>query len=135
MDILYLIGRILLGGYFLGAGLNHFTRLAGMAAYAQSKGVPFPTLAVAGTGVLLLLGGASILLGFLPQIGAILLLVFLFPVTFWMHRFWQEKDEMAKMNETINFTKNLGLAGALLALLALTWTHGAGPFSLVDLPR
>ena len=132
MDILYLIGRIVLGGYFVFSAMIHFTRLSMMAGYAQSKGVPLPKVAVAGTGLLLLLGGLSVLLGFLPQIGAILLLVFLIPVTFWMHRFWEERD-MAAISEMVNFTKNLALAGAVLILLALTWTHGAGAFSLLSL--
>ncbi|GBD11978.1 Inner membrane protein YphA [bacterium HR23] len=134
MDVLYLIGRIVVGAYFVFNGLNHFTRLSMMAGYAQSKGVPLPKLAVAGTGLLLLLGGLSVLLGFLPQIGAILLLVFLLPVTFWMHRFWEVKDQMMAMAEMVNFSKNLALAGFALILLALTWKFGS-PWSLLDLAK
>ena len=60
--VAFLIGRILIGGFFLTAGFNHFARLNVMAGYAKSKGTPAPKLAVGGSGVLLLLGGASLLL-------------------------------------------------------------------------
>ena len=57
MTVLFLVGRILLGGYFLYNGINHFLNLGGMAQYAGMKGVPAPELAVLGTGQLLLVAG------------------------------------------------------------------------------
>lgn len=50
-----------------------------------------------------------------------------------MHRFWEIQDQMMAINEMVNFTKNLALAGAVLILLALTWMQGAGPLSLLSL--
>ena len=41
-----------------------------MAAYARAKGVPQPELAVTISAVPLLLGGASLLLGVKPKLGA-----------------------------------------------------------------
>src|SRR5207253_4205707 len=86
-DILFLIGRIIVGGYFLMAAFNHFTNTGMMAGYAQSKGTPAPKLAVMGTGVLLLLGGLSFLLGYHPTIGTGLLILFLLGVSFKIHAF------------------------------------------------
>jgi putative oxidoreductase len=51
MDIAFLIGRIIFGGYWLMSALNHFKNLNHMSEYAKAKGTPFPKLAVAGTGV------------------------------------------------------------------------------------
>jgi hypothetical protein len=34
-----------------------------------------------------------------------------------MHAFWKVTDPMHKMSETINFTKNLALIGALLMMV------------------
>jgi uncharacterized membrane protein YphA (DoxX/SURF4 family) len=62
VDIAFLIGRIIAGGYFIMGGFNHFNNLEMMTGYAKSKGTPAPTVAVTGTGVLLLLGGVSLLL-------------------------------------------------------------------------
>jgi uncharacterized membrane protein YphA (DoxX/SURF4 family) len=119
MDIAFLIGRILLGGYFVTAGINHFMHLNMMAGYAKMKGTPAPSLAVGGTGVLLLLGGLSLLLGVQTTIGVALLVIFLIGVSFKIHNYWAVPDPQMKMGERINFMKNIALAGALLMLMAV----------------
>lgn len=114
--VLYL-GRILFGGYFLFNAFNHFSQLQVMAGYARSKGVPSPTLAVAGSGALLAIGGISILLNVFPVVGLFALVLFLVPVTFMMHAYWKVQEPMARMGEMVNFMKNVALLGALLILL------------------
>jgi len=96
-----------------------------MVGYAASKGVPAPKAAVVGSGLLLLVGGLSVVLGYMPMVGVIALIVFLLPVSFKMHAFWKETDPMAKMNAHIQFTKNMALIGAALTLLAieLPWAY------------
>jgi putative oxidoreductase len=79
----------------------------------------FPKLAVAGTGVLLLLGGTSVLLGVYPTVGTILLIVFLLGVSCQMHGFWMVNDPQMKQTEMVNFLKNMALVGTLLMLLAI----------------
>jgi len=119
MDIVFVIGRILLGGFFVANGINHFRNLNMMAGYAKSKGTPASTLAVGGTGVLLLLGGLSLVFGFQPLVGAALLVIFLLGVSFKMHNYWTVQDPQAKMGEQVNFMKNMALLGALLMLVAI----------------
>jgi uncharacterized membrane protein YphA (DoxX/SURF4 family) len=119
MDIVILIGRILFAALFLSSAYSHFSQTAGMAGFAQSKGVPMPKLAVLGGGVLLALGGLSVLLGIWPDLGALLLIIFLVPTAVFMHSFWRETDPQARMMEMIQFSKDMALAGASLALLGL----------------
>ena len=119
MDIAFLVGRIIFGGYWLMASFNHFKNLNTLSGYAKAKGTPFPKLAVAGTGVILLAGGLSMLLGVYPVIGIILLIVFLVGVSFQMHNFWKVDDVQMKQVDMINFTKNMALVGALLMFLLL----------------
>ncbi len=119
MEVVFLLGRIILGVYYLFNASNHFMRLEMMSGYAASKGVPAPKVLVAGSGVLLLIGGFSILTGFQPTIGVLSLVLFLVPVTFKMHDFWAEKDQTAKMTQMVNFTKNMALLGAALMFLAI----------------
>jgi putative oxidoreductase len=76
-------------------------------------------LAVLGSGVLLALGGLSILLGVQPKWGVLFLVLFLVPVTFTMHNYWADKDPQMRQNNEINFHKNLALLGAALMLLAI----------------
>lgn len=117
-EVALYLGRILFGGFFIYSGYNHFANLAGMAGYTQSKGVPAAKVAVAITGVLLLVGGLSTLFNFYPVVGLVALIVFLVPVTFLMHAYWKVQDPMSKMGESVNFRKNLALLGAALVLLA-----------------
>jgi uncharacterized membrane protein YphA (DoxX/SURF4 family) len=124
--IAFLIGRILIGGFFIFAGFNHFAQLKMMAGYAKMKGAPAPEAAVGG--VLLLLGGLSLLLGFHPTIGVILLVLFLVPASFMIHNFWTIKDPQARMGELVNFEKNIAILGLLLMslLIARPWPMSLG---------
>lgn len=123
MEVLFLIGRIIFGGFFIYNAINHLRNAEGMSGYAGSKGIKSPKNAVIGTGILLLLGGAGVVLGIYPRISLILLLIFLIPVTFIMHAYWKIEDPQAKAAEQIQFMKNLALIGASIALLAapLPW--------------
>lgn len=126
MKALFLIGRLLFGGFFAFNGLNHFLQLGFMAGYAEMKGVPAPAIAVALTGVLLILGGLSILFGAWPRVGVALIVIFLLPTSFIMHDFWSLSDGMQRTVEMTNFMKNIALTGAALMLLAIPAPWQAG---------
>ena len=134
MTVLFLVGRILLGGYFLYSGINHFLNLGGMAQYTASKGVPAPELAVLGTGLLLLVAGASILLGLFPRVGLACAAIFFIGVTPMMHNFWAVPAEQ-QMGEMINFTKNVALLGGTLMLFGIPepWPMAVGARTRVAL--
>lgn len=117
MGIVYLIGHVIFGGYFLINAYAHLIKNKGTIGYAQMKGVKHPKLMVMGSGVLLLIGGLCFLLGFSYFWGSLALLVFMIPVTFKMHAFWKETDPHAKMNERVSFYKNMAIVGALLMML------------------
>ncbi len=117
-EILFLLGRILLGGFYLMNGINHFTKSKMLVEYAKSKNVPQARLLIPASGLLLLLGGLSFLLGVYPQVGVLLVAVFLLPVSFTMHNFWSVPQDQ-KMAEMVNFMKNMALLGAALMLLAI----------------
>jgi len=70
-------------------------------------------------GVLLLLGGLSVLFGVWPDLGALLLVAFLLPTAFLMHGFWKESDAQTRQMEMVQFFKDLSLAGAALMLFGL----------------
>jgi putative oxidoreductase len=119
MKVPFLLGRLLFGGFFLYNGINHLKQRKSFTQYAESKNVPQPELAVVGTGIALIAGGTSILLGVKPKLGTLAVLGFLAGVSPTMHDFWRIDDPNQRMNEMINFTKNLALAGAALALMGV----------------
>ena len=119
MDYLFLLGRILYGGFFLLGGINHFMHLGMMSGYSASKGVPAAKAAVIVSGLLIILGGFCIIVGCSPEIGVACIVLFLLPVTFVMHAYWTETDPMQQMSQRVNFQKNIALLGAALMLLMI----------------
>ncbi|MEY2816968.1 MAG: DoxX family protein [Chloroflexota bacterium] len=119
MEIAFLVGRIIVGLYWLMGAVNHFTQVKSMVPYAKMKNVPMAEIAVPGTGVLLILAALSIITGFYPIVAVAALVIFLVPVTFMMHNFWTIEDPMAKMTDMIMFTKNMSMLGYTLILLGI----------------
>jgi putative oxidoreductase len=118
MNIAFFIGRLIVGAFYLYNAAHHFVKLGELTGYAKFKGVPLPELAVIGAGLLLFVGGITILLGIFPDIGVAALVLFFLPVTFMMHNFWAVSGEQ-QAAEIINFTKNLALLGSALMFLAI----------------
>jgi uncharacterized membrane protein YphA (DoxX/SURF4 family) len=119
VDFVFLLGRILYGGFFIVGGLNHFMHLGMMSGFVASKGVPAGKVAIVVSGLLIIFGGACIVLGCRPELGVLAIVVFLVPVTFMMHAYWQETEPMQRINQRVNFQKNLALLGAALMLLII----------------
>ena len=129
MKLLVLLGRIFYSAIFIGSGIGHFA--AGTIQYAQMHNVPNAEILVPLSGVIALLGGISILLGYKARLGAWLIIIFLIPVTLMMHNFWDVQDPNGRMIQQAMFMKNLSMLGA--ALLIAYW--GAGPCSLCKLKK
>ncbi len=115
----FLIGRLLFGGFFLYNGINHLRNRRQMTPYVESKGVPKPELAVTLSGIPLIIGGASLLLGVKPKLGEGAILGFLAGVSPIMHDFWRNEDPNERQANMINFMKNAALAGGALALMGV----------------
>ncbi len=120
-DILHLIARILLSFMFIRSGYAHLVRSGPMGEYAKAVGhIPMPQQSVMLSGLMLFVGGVSILLGFHPRIGATLIFVFLVLAAFTMHKYWAETDPMQRAGQEAQFWKNITLAGAMLWIMART---------------
>ncbi|MBX4209531.1 DoxX family protein [Candidatus Parcubacteria bacterium] len=119
MTIAFIVGRAIVGVYFLMNAYNHIFKSEHMVGYAASKGLPSPKTAIVGSGLLMLVGGLSVLFGVAPQWGLAALLLFMIPVTFKMHDYWKETDPMMKSNQRISFMKNMAIVGFLLMAYAI----------------
>lgn len=118
MDLLVFIGRVLFVALFLTSAVAHLTRTETISAYAVSKGVSAARNVTLASGVVLLVGGLSVLLGVWADVGALLLFIFLVPTAFVMHAFWKESEAQSRQVEMTNFQKDLALGGAALMLFA-----------------
>ncbi len=121
-----LTGRILFAAIFMMAGFEHIFSNAPLVAFAQQSGVPLASLAVPITGIMILLGSISILLGYKVKFGAALIFIFLIPTSFMMHNFWAMTDPMAKQINMLMFMKNMSMSGGALIL----FYFGSGPLSM-----
>lgn len=124
--LLSVLGRIMLCTIFvMSAAGNKIPHFSQTAASMKSEGVPMPEIMLAGAIAFLLIGGALVVLGYKARIGALLILVFLGLATYFFHDFWNVPQEQVQ-NQTIQFMKNLGLAGGMLFIIA----NGSGAGSL-----
>ena len=124
MNYIILIGRILYSWLFVMASFGHFSDKT--INYAAAQGVPLASIVVPLSGIMALLGGLSIALGYKAKWGAWLLVFFLIPVTLMMHNFWVVKDPMMAQIQQAMFMKNLALLGAALFISQV----GSGSLSL-----
>jgi putative oxidoreductase len=119
MKAAFLIGRVVFGGFFLYNGIHHLKQRKQMGQYADSKNVPMAEAVVVATGVTLIAGGTSILLGIKPKLGTAAIAGFLAGVSPVMHNFWNIQDPQQRMNEMINFSKNMALLCSAVELMGV----------------
>lgn len=114
------VGKVGFVAFFVMSGVNHLVNYKGMTAYAQSKQIPLPGVAVVVSGLMMLAGSAMILFFWHPIWGAALLVAFLVPAAFLVHNFWTETDAMMKANQMAHFGKNITMAaGAVIYSVAV----------------
>jgi putative oxidoreductase len=124
MRYLVALGRLFYSLIFVVAGFGHFTHQE--IAYAAAQGIPIAGVLVPASGIMAIVGGLSVLLGFHGKVGAWLLVLFLVPVTLTMHNFWAVKDPMMQQIQMAMFLKNISMLGSALFFTQI----GTGPLSL-----
>ena len=120
-----LVGRIMISVIFLVSGLAKLTDPAGTIGYMNSARIPYADTLLYVAAFAEILGGLSILFGFLTRIGALGLFTYLIPTTLYFHAFWTMEGAEAKI-QMANFAKNLAVMGGLAAFVAF----GAGRYSI-----
>lgn len=120
------LGRLLIAALFIPAGVTKIIGFSGTAGYMASKGLPMADVLLVLTIIIELGGGLMILLGWRAAEAALIIALFLIPVTIVFHGFWGIEDPQAMAAEQRVFMKNIAIMGGLFCLAGL----GSGPFSL-----
>jgi putative oxidoreductase len=68
-------------------------------------------------GAVQVVAGTTLALGILPRVSALALAASLVPTTLAGHRFWEEEDEAARAQQSVQFLKNAAMMGGLLMIL------------------
>lgn len=126
MDWVLLLGRILFASLFVVSGATiHLLKWRDGVQYARASGYTMaPELMVPASGLVAVLGGLSVAIGVWPDLGALMLVVFVLPVAYFMHAYWKIDDPMMRGIQQAQFMKNVALGGAALALFALFQQFG-----------
>ena len=122
--VIELVGRILFASFFVYAGRAHLINSKRYEGFARSAGFPVPAVAGWPSGAVLLAGGVSIALGIWPDIGCILIAIFVVPAGWYFHRFWDVEDPEQRRSQQQLFFRNLVAFGACLVMFALFVTLG-----------
>lgn len=114
---LLFLGRLLLGGVFLFAGLRNIQNAAFLTQLMAARGVPQARLALWVGIVLQIVAGALVIVGLWTTMAAAVLVVFLIAATPMFHNFWdhQGPDRASRIN---GFVGNVALSGGFLTLIA-----------------
>jgi putative oxidoreductase len=110
------LARVLVAAPFVGLGYEAAAEPGGRVDLAAAMGVPRPEDAVRLNGVAMAVGGVALATGLAPRAAAAGLLASLVPTTVAGHPYWRMDDPGARKVNRIQVLKNLGLAGALLAV-------------------
>jgi len=125
-DIIDLIGRVLISFIFLFDAYDSIAFFKDTKAQVISYGITWQTdLLLYGSIFLLIFGGTLVLIGYRSSFGAILLLLYWIPVTFILHSWWDDPEALRRAT-SIQFMKNIAIAGGLLIILV----NGSGRYSI-----
>lgn len=120
-----LVGRILLAVIFIKAGWGKIGGWEGTAGYMASKGLPMVPVLLALTIAIELGGGLLLAIGWKARWAALVIALFLVPVTVIFHAFWDIPAEQV-MNQSNHFFKNVAIIGGMLVVFAF----GPGAWSV-----
>lgn len=115
-----LVGRVLLSAMFIMAGFAKLTAVSGTAQWFGSIGLPAPTVVAVLVGLLELVGGVAVLVGFYARAAAIALALFTIAASLVAH------TNFGDMTQMLFFQKNMGIAGGFLILSVF----GPGAFAI-----
>jgi putative oxidoreductase len=121
---LAVVGRVLLALIFITSGFGKLGNLDGTAGYIASVGLPAGGALALAAGLLELVAGIALVVGFKARWAALALGVFTLVAALLFHRYWAMPAEQQFMQQLL-FMKNLAIAGGLFLVASL----GAGAAS------
>ena len=115
-----LVGRGLLGVYFIVPGISKITGWTQTTEYMAAHDVPLIPLLLPLTIVLQIGGGGALLAGYRPQVAAFVLAGLTLVISIFMHDFWGMEEGLQRAHEMQNFIKNLAIMAGLMFVAGTT---------------
>ena len=111
-----ILGRSLLGLYFLIPGLAKIFNYSDTLTLMESKGVPLAEITLPLTILIQVFFSSSLILNKHLRLSSLILAALTVLINIYMHDFWNLPDGLAQSHELQNFIKNLAIMAGLLIL-------------------
>ncbi|HLJ46443.1 MAG TPA: DoxX family protein [Bryobacteraceae bacterium] len=112
-----IFGKLLIAVIFLISGYGKITNWSATAALIGSKGVPLPQIALIIVVLVEIGGGLVLLVGPFEKWAALVLFLYLIPITLVIHPVWGIPQEQLQ-SAAVQFLKNVAIMGGLLQIVA-----------------
>ena len=113
---LFVVGRVLIGIYFLLPGIAKVFLFSANLEVVIAKEVPFPIFSLSLVAISQIFLGSFIIFGRHLKVSTIGLAITTLLINFYIHDFWNLSGDPSQVHETQNFVKNLGILAGLLIL-------------------
>ena len=114
-SLIMVVGRVLLGIYFLLPGLGKILTYSDNIILLTSKGVPLTPIALPLTILIEVILGAMLIFDRYIKMSSMILFALTLLINIFIHDFWNLSGVM-QSHEAQNFYKNIGVAAGLLIL-------------------
>ena len=114
-SLMMMVGRVLLGIYFLLPGLGKILTYSDNIILLTSKGVPLTPIALPLTILIEVILGAMLIFDRYIKMSSMILFALTLLINIFIHDFWNLSGVM-QSHEAQNFYKNMGVAAGLLIL-------------------
>ncbi len=111
--ILWIVGRVLLGGLFVIGGAHHFFKLPSIASAMIARGVPAAGFVLIVGSVFQIAAGALLMLGLYAGLASLGLVLFTVVASIMFLNFWSLEGS-ARQAALTGFQTNMAIIGGLL---------------------
>lgn len=113
------IARLCIVPIFLLGAYSKFVFYDETFQFMAAKHLPMIPVLLVVAALVELIGSISLIFGYKTRFGAILLMLFLIPVTYFFHDFWNYTNDAEKKLQIAIFFRNLAIFGGLLFIASV----------------
>lgn len=119
-EVMWMLGRVLLGAYYAWAGIHHFTGLAPIAAAMAARRVPAARAVLVIGSIFQTVCGLALIFGLWAAWAALGLVLFTIVASIMLVDFWNKEGD-ARAGAVGTWRTNLALSGGLLIAAAYSF--------------
>jgi putative oxidoreductase len=117
-EILWIVGRFLLGGLYVAGGIRHFFIMPDLTEMIRARGVPYPKFVLIAGSVFQLVCGLLLVFGIETRLAVAGLIIFTVAASLMLLNFWSLEEGPEREGLTNAFMTNIALIGGLLIAAA-----------------